>query len=67
MHSENGERKMARKRKTTKKMQETKNVIMKLSTSGIEIRTRQSISADEIASRPPYMYTVLCPDPRYRI
>lgn len=67
MHSENGERKMARKRKTTKKMQETKNTIMKLSTSGIEIRTRQSISADEIASRPPYMYTTLCPDPRYRI
>lgn len=41
---------MARKRKTTKKMQETKNVIMKLSTSGVEIRTRQSASADEIAS-----------------
>ena len=60
-------RKMARKRKTTKKMQETKNVIMKLSTSGIEIRTRQSISADEIGARPPYMYTTLCPDPRYRI
>ena len=58
---------MARKRKTTKKMQETKNTIMKLSTSGIEIRNRQSISADEIASRPTYMYTTLCPDPRYRI
>lgn len=58
---------MARKRKATRKMQETKNVIMKLSTSGIEIRTRHSISADEIASRPPYMYTALCPDPRYRI
>ena len=58
---------MARRKKTTKKMQETKNTIMKLSTSGIEIRTRQSISADEIASRPPYMYTTLCPDPRYRI
>lgn len=57
---------MVRKRKTTKKMQETKNVIMKLSTSGIEIRTRQNISADEIASRPPYMYTALCPDPNYR-
>lgn len=66
MHSENGERKMARKRKTTKKMQETKNTIMKLSTSGIEIRTRKCVSADEIASRPPYMYTALCPDPRYR-
>lgn len=58
---------MARKRKTTKKMQEMKNVIMKLSTSGVEIRTRKCVSADEIASRPPYMYTVLCPDPRYRI
>ena len=58
---------MARKRKATKKSQETKNTIMKLSTSGVEIRTRQSISANEIASRPPYMYTVLCPDPRYRI
>ncbi len=58
---------MARKRKTTKKMQETKNTIMKLSTSGIEIRTRQCVSADEIGARPPYMYTVLCPDPRYRI
>lgn len=58
---------MARKRKATKKSQETKDTIMKLSTSGIEIRTRQSISADEIASRPPYMYTALCQDPRYRI
>jgi len=58
---------MARKRKTTRKMQETKNTIMKLSTSGIEIRTRKCVSADEIASRPPYMYTALCPDPRYRI
>lgn len=67
MHSENGERKMARKRKPTKKVQETKNTIMKLSTSGVEIRTRKCVSADEIASRPPYMYTKLCPDPRYRI
>ena len=58
---------MARKRKATKKSQETKNTIMKLSTSGIEIRTRKSASSDEIASRPPYMYTMLCPDPRYRI
>lgn len=58
---------MARKRKVTKKSQETKNTIMKLSTSGIEIRTRQSISADEIALRPPYMYTELCPDPNYRL
>lgn len=57
---------MARKRKTTKKMQEMKNTIMKLSTSGIEIRTRKNVSADEIASRPPYMYTMLCPDPGYR-
>ena len=65
-HSKSGGRRMARKRKTTKKMQETKNTIMKLSTSGIEIRTRKSISADEIASRPPYMYTTLCTDPRYR-
>lgn len=58
---------MARKRKATRRMQETKNTIMKLSTSGIEIRTRQRISADEIASRPPYMYTELCPDPNYRL
>lgn len=57
---------MARKRKTTKEMRETKSTIMKLSTSGVEIRTRESISADEIASRPPYMYTVLCPDSGYR-
>ena len=55
------------KSKKAKDADEVKNYIMKLSTSGIEIRTRQSISADEIASRPPYMYTTLCPDPRYRI
>ena len=58
---------MARRRKASKKMQEAKSKIMKLSTSGVAIRSRQSVSAEEIGARPPYMYTTLCPDPRYRI
>ena len=56
---------MARKRKTTKKMQETKNTIMKLSTSDIEF-CLVSPMADEIGRRPPYMYTSLCPYPQFR-
>lgn len=53
---------MAKKAKDADKV---KNYIVKLSTSNIEF-CPVSPMADEIGRRPPYMYTSLCPDPRFR-
>lgn len=53
---------MAKKAKDADKV---KNYIVKLSTSDIEF-CLVSPMADEIGRRPPYMYTSLCPDPRFR-
>lgn len=53
---------MAKKAKDADKV---KNYIVKLSTSDIEF-CLVSPMADEIGRRPPYMYTSLCPDQRFR-
>ena len=55
---------MAKKRKKTKaEMKKIKNMVMeRLADPGKD----KSEIAQEIGRRPPYMYTVLCPDPRYR-
>lgn len=53
------------KSKKAKDADEVKNYIMKLSTSDIEF-CLVSPMVDEIGRRPPYMYTSLCPDPRFR-
>ncbi len=53
---------MAKKAKDADKV---KNYIVKLSTSDIEF-CPVSPMADEIGRRPPYMYTSLCPEPRFR-
>lgn len=53
------------KSKKAKDADEVKNCIMKLSTSDIEFCLVNPM-ADVIGRRPPYMYTSLCPDPRFR-
>lgn len=53
------------KSKKAKDADEVKNCIMKLSTSDIEF-CLVSPMADTIGRRPSYMYTSLCPDPRFR-
>lgn len=55
---------MAKKRKkTTAEMKKIKNMVMeRLADPGKD----KSEIAQEIGRRPPYMYTTLCPDPRYR-
>lgn len=54
------------KSKKAKDADAVKNYIVKLSTSDIEF-CPVSPMADEIGRRPPYMYTSLCPDPRFRV
>ena len=54
---------MKRKRKTPKEVKQTKNEIMTLLSEKHDI---VPASAEEIGRRPPYMYTCLCPDPKYR-
>lgn len=52
-----------KRKKTTAEMKKIKNMVMeKLADPGKDT----SEIAKEIGQRPPYMYTALCPDPRFR-
>lgn len=52
-----------KRKKTTAEMKKIKNmVMMKLSDPDKDV----SATAQEIGRRPQYMYTALCPDPKYR-
>lgn len=54
---------MKKRKKTRAEMQKIKNMVMeKLADPGKDT----SETAQEVGRRPPYMYTALCPDPRYR-
>ena len=52
-----------KRKKTTSEMKKIKNmVMMKLADPDKDV----SATAQEIGRRPPYMYTALCPDPKFR-
>jgi len=53
---------MARKKKSTND-QKIKNMILRKIASSYD---KASDKAMEIGQRPPYMYTSLCPDEKYR-
>lgn len=54
---------MKKRKKTHAEMKKIKNMVMeKLADPGKDT----SETAQEVGWRPPYMYTALCPDPRYR-
>lgn len=54
---------MKKRKKTHAEMKKIKNMVMeKLADPGKD----ESETAQEVGRRPPYMYTALCPDPRYR-
>lgn len=54
---------MKKRKKTHAEMKKIKNMVMeKLADPGKDT----SETAQEVGRRLPYMYTALCPDPRYR-
>lgn len=55
---------MKKKKRTTAEVKRMKNKIM---TQLAEKKSTVPDIANIIGSRPPYMYTSLCPDPRFRV